>query len=197
PRAQASVGRNRGSPLGKNYTLGLAGRQIRLGPVAFWTCVGTLVIMASWSAVTATYFAFHDDVLAHLIARQAAMQFAYEDRIAEMRAQVDRVTSRQLLDQEQFERRLDQITKRQAALEARSSSLGALSDPAITGAIKPPSRSLGPPKPSPMSERTTHPAPPADREASIDWFTSVPFAESRQTLAMSGGVGGESTGLQD
>jgi hypothetical protein len=30
------------------------------------------------------------------------MQFAYEDRIAELRAQVDRTTSRQLLDQEQY-----------------------------------------------------------------------------------------------
>src|SRR5215469_13069618 len=181
----------------KDFTFGHAGRQVRIGPVAFWICVGTLVIMAAWSAVTATYFAFHDDLLARLIARQAAMQFAYEDRIAEMRAQVDRVTSRQLLDQEQFERRLDQITKRQAALEARSSSLGALSDPAITGSIKPPSRSLGVPKPSPMSDRTTRPAPPADREASIDWFTSVPFAESPQTCAMSGGVDGEITRLQD
>jgi len=73
---------------------------VRIGPVAFWTCVGTLVIMAGWSAVSATYFAFHDDVLTQLIARQAEMQFAYEDRIAEMRGQVDRVTSRQLLDQD-------------------------------------------------------------------------------------------------
>ncbi|HEY2137422.1 MAG TPA: M23 family peptidase, partial [Xanthobacteraceae bacterium] len=105
--------------------MGHAGWQVRIGPVAFWTCVGSLVIMAGWSAVTATYFAFHDDVLAHLIARQAEMQFAYEDRIAEMRAQVDRVTSRQLLDQEQFDRRLDQLLKRQSALESRASSLGA------------------------------------------------------------------------
>src|SRR5262249_4988759 len=172
PRAQASVGRNRGSPLGKNYTLGLAGRQIRLGPVAFWTCVGTLVIMASWSAVTATYFAFHDDVLAHLIARQAAMQFAYEDRIAEMRAQVDRVTSRQLLDQEQFERRLDQIAKRQSALESRASSLGALTDSAGTGATKPAPRSIAPrepaagqPKPSPIGSNISLPPPPDSRRA--------------------------------
>ena len=77
------------------YTFGHGGRQVRIRPIAFWICVGTLVIMAAWSAVTATYFAFHDDVLARLIARQAAMQFAYEDRIADMRAQVDRVTSRQ------------------------------------------------------------------------------------------------------
>ncbi len=70
-----------------DYTLAHAGRQVRIGPVAFWIVVGTLVIMASWSVATATYFAFRDDVLTRLIARQADMQFAYEDRIAEMRAQ--------------------------------------------------------------------------------------------------------------
>src|SRR5262249_19036012 len=83
-------------PAPQDFTLGHGAWQVRIGPVAFWICVGSLVIMAGWAGITATYFAFHDDVLARLIARQAAMQFAYEDRIAEMRAQVDRVTSRQL-----------------------------------------------------------------------------------------------------
>ena len=49
------------------------------------------------------------------------MQFAYEDRIAELRAQVDRITSRQLLDQEQFEQKLNGLLQRQSALEQRSS----------------------------------------------------------------------------
>jgi murein DD-endopeptidase MepM/ murein hydrolase activator NlpD len=147
----------------QDYTLGHGAWQVRIGPVAFWICVGTLVIMAGWAGITATYFAFHDDVLARLIARQAAMQFAYEDRIADMRAQVDRVTSRQLLDQEQFDRKLDQLAKRQAALEARTSSLGALADPAVTGSVKPNSRSITPrdaqPKPSPISGTMSFSAP--------------------------------------
>lgn len=182
----------------KDYTFGHGGRQVRIGPVAFWICVGTLVIMATWSIVTATYFAFHDDVLARLIARQAAVQFAYEDRIAEMRAQVDRVTSRQLLDQEQFERRLEQIAKRQAALEARTSSLGALADPSITGSIRPNFRSApaGPLKPSPMSDKTTAPAAPVDRESRLDWITTT-FADRWTTPTMRGGMEGELARLQD
>jgi len=155
---------------GRDYTLGHGAWQVRIGPVAFWICVGTLVIMAGWAGITATYFAFHDDVLARLIARQAAMQFAYEDRIADMRAQVDRVTSRQLLDQEQFDRKLVELAKRQAALEARASSLGALADPAVTGSVKPSSRSLAPtatqPKPSPISGTMSF-AAPEQREAAL------------------------------
>src|SRR5436853_7113111 len=106
----------RGGGSGSHYALVHAGRQVRLGPVAFWIVVGTLVIMAVWTATTATYFAFRDDVLTRLIARQAEMQFAYEDRITELRAQVDRMSSRQLLDQEQFEQKLQQIVRRQTTL---------------------------------------------------------------------------------
>jgi murein DD-endopeptidase MepM/ murein hydrolase activator NlpD len=132
--------------------LGHAGRQVRIGPVAFWTVVGTLVIMAGWSVVTATYFAFQDDVLARMIAREAEMQFAYEDRIAEMRAQVDRITSRQLLDQEQLEQKLDQIVRRQSLLEQRATTMGSVTDPATTGSVRAPrGGQAGVPKASPIS----------------------------------------------
>ena len=102
---------------GRDYTFAHAGRQIRLGPIAFWVVVGTLVIMGIWTITTATYFAFRDDVLTRLIARQANMQFGYEDRIAELRVQIDRISSRQLLDQEQYEQKLEQVLRRQATLE--------------------------------------------------------------------------------
>src|SRR5690349_9383249 len=137
------------------YTIMHAGKQVRFGPVAFWIVVGTVTLLGMWSAATATYFAFRDDVLTRLIARQAEMQYAYEDRIAELRARVDRTTSRQLLDQEQFDQKLDQIMKRQTALESRATALGAMPD--VTGSIRAPSRGAaatepaqtGTPKPSP------------------------------------------------
>jgi murein DD-endopeptidase MepM/ murein hydrolase activator NlpD len=157
------------------YTLVHAGRQVRFGPVVFWIVVGTVVVLGLWSAATATYFAFRDDVLTRLIARQAEMQYAYEDRIAELRSKVDRTTSRQLLDQEQFDKKLDQIMRRQTALEARATALGAIPDAQITGSIKPPSRGTGTndaapaatPKPSPISDTVIFVAPP-DREARLE-----------------------------
>jgi murein DD-endopeptidase MepM/ murein hydrolase activator NlpD len=142
--------------------------------VAFWTVVGAVVIMAGWSVITATYFAFQDDVLAHMVARQAEMQFAYEDRLAEMRAQVDRVTSRQLLDQEQLETKLklEQIVRRQAVLEQRATTLGTIADPSVTGSVRSGARAAPPPattapKPSPISGPALF-APPATREAKFD-----------------------------
>jgi len=157
---------------GEGYTLVHAGKQVRFGPVVFWIAVGTVVLLGMWSAATATYFAFRDDVLTRLIARQAEMQYAYEDRISELRAKVDRTTSRQLLDQEQFDQKLDQIMKRQSALESRATALGAMPDVATTGSIKPQGRadaapSSGTPKPSPISDTVIFVAPP-DREARLE-----------------------------
>jgi murein DD-endopeptidase MepM/ murein hydrolase activator NlpD len=154
------------------YTLIHAGKQVRFGPVVFWIVVGTVTLLGMWSAATATYFAFRDDVLTQLIARQAEMQYAYEDRIAELRARVDRTTSRQLLDQEQFDQKLDQIMRRQTALESRATALGSIPD--VTGSIRPPSRTAPPadasaptPKPSPISDTVIFVAPP-DREARLE-----------------------------
>ena len=156
------------------YAIVHHGKQVRFGPVVFWIVVGTVVVLGMWSAATATYFAFRDDVLTRLIARQAEMQYAYEDRIAELRAKVDRTTSRQLLDQEQFDQKLDQIMRRQTALESRASALGAIPDAAATGSIRPPGRGAavetpasGTLKPSPISDTVIFVAPP-DREARLE-----------------------------
>ncbi len=151
-----------------DYTLVHAGRQVRLGPVAFWIVVGTLVIMGVWSIATGTYFAFREDVLTRLIGRQADMQFAYEDRVAELRAQVDRITSRQMLDQEQFDKKLQALMQRQAMLEQRSAAIAG--DVLTTGSIKP--ARIAPPetrkttKPQPISDTVIFTAPP-DREARL------------------------------
>lgn len=181
---------------GAGYTLAHAGRQVRLGPVAFWIAVGTLVIMAGWSVATGTYFAFHDDVLKRLIGRQAEMQFAYEDRIAELRSQIDRISSRQLLDQEQFETKLDQILNRQAALESRAATLTGLPDNSATGSIKPPRANIlndkpktNSLKPSPINDTVIFVAPP-DREARLE-SRPLPAGDSRAAAKKTkGGIEG-------
>ena len=182
------LNRTHGHPTG-DYMLVHGGRQVRIGPVVFWIVVGTLVVMGIWSIATGTYFAFHDDVLTRLVGRQAEMQFAYEDRIAELRAQVDRITSRQLLDQEQFEKKLNALLQRQAVLEQRSSILS--NDGLTTGSIRP-TRGAMPaqaptelPRPSPISDTVTFTAPP-DREARLE-SRALPASATR--LASGSGAG--------
>ncbi|MEW6644147.1 MAG: M23 family metallopeptidase [Pseudomonadota bacterium] len=184
------------TPASRNssYTIAHAGKQVRIGPVVFWIVVGTVTVMGAWSAATATYFAFRDDVLTRLIARQASMQYAYEDRIAELRARLDRTTSRQLLDQEQFDQKLDQIVRRQSALESRASAMNALPDLAVTGSIKPPARGAvidsgtsAIPKPSPINDTVIFVAPP-DREARLEARTPATVTVQPTQIAKAQGL---------
>ena len=184
-----------------DYTLTHAGRQVRLGPVAFWIVVGSLVVMAGWSVVTGTYFAFHDDVLKRLIGRQAEMQFAYEDRIAELRAQVDRITSRQLLDQEQFEQKLDALVRKQAVLESRATTLSTIgAEPATTGSVKPQRPNIfdrgGAAKPSPINDTVIY-TPPPDREARLESRAAPSTLANLGGKRMRGGVEGSLLRMQD
>src|SRR3954447_19106854 len=167
-----------------DWTLGHGGRQVRVRPVAFWIIVGTLVVMAGWSAVTATYFAFRDDVLTGLLARQAQMQFAYEDRVAELRGQVDRLAGRQLLDQEQFEGRLEAMARRQAVLESRALVLSTLPDTAPTGSIKGAPRA--PAAPALLTPQSTpKPSPINDTVILVAQAEREPRLESRNVQAAS------------
>jgi murein DD-endopeptidase MepM/ murein hydrolase activator NlpD len=176
-----------------SYSFGLGARQIRFGPVAFWSIVGGLVIMAGWSLATATYFAFREDVLGRLIARQAHMQYAYEDRIAELRTQVDRLASRQLLDQEQFEQKLESLIRRQSMLESRAATLSSLPDMTSTGSIKPqrpgtPERvSAASPKPAPISD-TLILLPPVEREAQLESLPSPAAGNGLGLKAKAAGI---------
>ena len=187
PQRRPAQAHSHARPDRSGYTIVHAGKQVRLGPVVFWIVAGSIVVMGAWSAATATYFAFRDDVLTRLIARQAEMQYAYEDRIAELRARVDRTTSRQLLDQEQYDQKLSQIMRRQATLESRASALSSMPDVAVTGSIRPTSRApqvsdpapSASPKPSPINDTVIFVAPP-DREARLESRTP-PAANNRST----------------
>ena len=184
-----------------DYTIAHAGKQVRIGPVLFWIAIGTITALGAWSAATATYFAFRDDVLTRLIARQAEMQYAYEDRIAELRTKVDRTTSRQMLDQEQFDQKLDQVMRRQTTLESRATALSAIPDVVVTGSIRPPSRGVsasetGTPKPSPINDTVIFVAPP-DREARLESRTPIVAAPAPAKFAKAqGGVENALTRLQ-
>jgi murein DD-endopeptidase MepM/ murein hydrolase activator NlpD len=195
PRAQsaATMSRHLHRTHG-DYTLVHGGRQVRIGPVAFWIVVGTLVVMGVWSIATGTYFAFSNDVLTRLIGRQAELQFAYEDRIAELRAQVDRITSRQLLDQEQFEQKLTVLLQRQTTLESRTSALSG--DLSSTGTIRPariapPAKTPAsePARPSPINDTVIFVAPP-DREARLESRELPGSATRLADRANAGGLDG-------
>ena len=70
--------------------------------------------LAIGSIATGAYFAFHDDVFAGLVGRQAERQVHYEAQIADLRAQIDRIKR---LDQVRVEEQVKTMLQRQATLD--------------------------------------------------------------------------------
>ena len=181
-----------GHPVKRNgYTLAHAGHHVRLRPAAFWLAATAFLVMTGWSVATVAYFAFHDDVLKGLMARMRAQQYAYEDRIAELRTQIDRTTSRQLLSQEQLQQKLDELMRRQSALESRAEAMSGLADPGATGSIKPASRGGAEPvgKPAPLGDLILAPPRPDGKQSNIQdklgrLEASLDHVEGRQTAAV-------------
>lgn len=97
--------------------------------------LGCLVLTTAWSAATGWYILSKDDLAARLIARETARQYAYEDRIASLRADIDRLAGRALLDQDGVEARVDELATRQADLETRQSLVAAIADTLQAGGI--------------------------------------------------------------
>ena len=67
------------------------------------------------------YMAFHDDLVAGLMARQDATRIAYEDRIEGLRQDLERQTDLARSDSAKLETRLRDLLAREAKLEARAS----------------------------------------------------------------------------
>src|SRR5262245_38459052 len=163
------------------------GRRRRLRAIAPWVIVGALLTIAAWSITSATFSAFREDVRAGLLARQAEMQSAYEDRIAELRAQIDRFSSRRVIDQEQYEKKLEQILRRQTTLESRTGALNGLGD--ATATIKQPARGGGSGEP-----RAIVPKAGRDKGAFISPDRTGP--DSRTNVLAKGGFAGAIERLQ-
>ncbi|MCX8997805.1 M23 family metallopeptidase [Rhizobiaceae bacterium BDR2-2] len=73
-----------------------------------------------------SYLVLRDNLIGATMARQARMQHDYEDRISALRSQLDRVTSRQLLDQQVVEEKVDKLLEQQMALSLRQGKIGSL-----------------------------------------------------------------------
>jgi murein DD-endopeptidase MepM/ murein hydrolase activator NlpD len=166
-------------------------RQIDLprGRLILASLIGA--ILCSWYLAATVYLVFKDDLLAGMMRSQAEMQFVYEDRIASLRAHIDRVATRQLVDQDSFEDRLNELVARQSEIESRAAVLTGLADqakaagmdvvvemPAIesTGSLKEVSR------PAPK-----RPTPEPDEHASLDnapVYTGIALRFSGDTTAI-------------
>lgn len=123
-------------------------RQLHIHPVVFSAIVGTVfMFLVGYFGATA-YLIFRDDLINASFANQARIQHEYEDRIAMLRSKLDRITSRQLLDQQAIENQVKELMSRQQQIGGRGermqklmekASLSGLSARPATGRVPIPS----------------------------------------------------------
>jgi murein DD-endopeptidase MepM/ murein hydrolase activator NlpD len=105
------------------------GNDIKHFTVKPWMALtgGTFLAAMALGYLAATSYLFlRDDLIGATVARQARLQHAYEDRISALRTQVDRITSRQLLDQQLMESKVVELIERQEQLTSRDGQLGSV-----------------------------------------------------------------------
>jgi murein DD-endopeptidase MepM/ murein hydrolase activator NlpD len=137
----------------------------------------TIILLASWAGGTTLYILFRDDALKSIVARQIAITRSYETQATQLQAEIDRLRSLKLIDQERVERALAELARRQNTLEARQSALttvggakpnGREAMMELTGSVpSPPASPPTSPKPSPLSD-TILILPPNDRTAHLE-----------------------------
>lgn len=88
--------------------------------------VASVVVFAVAWAGAMGWLYFRDDYLAGAATRQVRLERAYEDRVATLRAEIDRINGRQLIDQDAFEAKIEQIVERQKRLDETQSRIGGL-----------------------------------------------------------------------
>lgn len=99
-----------------------------------WIAVaaGILIpVLAAWYLGATLYLVFHDQLLASLLARQTDLQYAYEDRIAALKTQLDRETSRGLMNQRTLATTMADLNARGTRLETRAAELDRVLDQAL------------------------------------------------------------------
>jgi murein DD-endopeptidase MepM/ murein hydrolase activator NlpD len=130
----------------------------RMGKIA---ALCTIVLLACWAGAATLYILFRDDALRSLVGRQIEISRSYEAQAAQLQAEIDRLRSLKLIEQERVDRTLADLTSRQATLEARQSSLATVGAAKpneaahdVTGAVpaRRTSPASAPPKPSPLSD---------------------------------------------
>ena len=102
------------------------GNDIRHFTIRPWVSAlagSALAAIAIGYLLATSYLVLRDDLIGAAAARQARMQQTYEDRISALRAQVDRITSRQLLDQQLMEDKVTELLARQSQLTQRHGRL--------------------------------------------------------------------------
>ena len=181
PSQQRLLPPHREPPLSLTVALRGGRRVLPIRPWLAGSILGVAVLLATSLVGSAAYLIYRDDLLGAAVSRQVEMQYSYEERIATLRSELDRVTSRHIVQSEGVEQQLATLLSRQDVIDRRQVALDTLIakaraagiDVAVVGARLPRARPQG---------ETPAAALPADSVEALGYLPSPQVSDADQAI---------------
>jgi murein DD-endopeptidase MepM/ murein hydrolase activator NlpD len=126
PRKQTRTPSRRKDPLRIAISYRGRIRTCTVRPWLFGSVATVFVLFIACYFAATMYLVYRDDIFETALARQVEMQYAYEDRIALLRTEIDRVTSRHLVETQSLEEQVEILLDQQDVLARRQGLLDIL-----------------------------------------------------------------------
>jgi murein DD-endopeptidase MepM/ murein hydrolase activator NlpD len=98
-------------------------RTLAIRPAVVIPTVALLAVLLTGYIGATAYLVFRDDLVGAAVSRQVSMQYAYEERIAALRSELDRLTSRHAVQTVGVEEQLSTLLEQQATIAERQAAL--------------------------------------------------------------------------
>ena len=98
-------------------------KTLAIHPVAAGSAAGVFVLLLTAYVGATAYLIYRDDLVGAAVSRQVSMQYAYEERIAALRSELDRLTSRHAVQTEGVEQQLARLLEQQNLIQSRQATL--------------------------------------------------------------------------
>ncbi|AXS40833.1 M23 family metallopeptidase [Breoghania sp. L-A4] len=114
------------------------GEQVRCFTIRPWLmgiALSVVTVIAAGYLAATGYLIYRDQLIETASGVNDDVRTAYEDRIAELRVQNDRITSRQILDQKAYQEKIRLLLARQEHLDERQDRVTAIIDKAAKSGL--------------------------------------------------------------
>jgi murein DD-endopeptidase MepM/ murein hydrolase activator NlpD len=105
------------------FKRGAKSRTLAVHPIAAGSAVAFLALLLTAYVGATAYLIYRDDLVGAAVSRQVSMQYAYEERIAALRSELDRLTSRHAVQTEGVEQQLARLLEQQSLIQSRQATL--------------------------------------------------------------------------
>jgi len=105
---------------------GAATTTFTIRPLVTASAAGVLVLLLTVYIGATAYLIYRDDLLGAAVSRQVSMQYAYEERMAALRSELDRLSSRHAVQTEGVEEQLAKLLDKQEVIERRQAALDSI-----------------------------------------------------------------------